>query len=173
MKVVGAFSLEEGKPKGAGNEGETNSVESVGFCNMWVFSTSLMIPDDGSCCCCCTTRVDRFLLSMETVCCVWQPASRSCGVPGRVTGHIRCLHTGPEEQVPTWGSVEKECGSVSCLFEAVCILFLQEENVNKLPSINYPSQVSINVLNLCACSSRPASFTCTGKSLPLWCPPAV
>ncbi|XP_037552613.1 angio-associated migratory cell protein [Nematolebias whitei] len=33
-KVVGVFSREEGKAKGPKNEGESNSVESVGFCNI-------------------------------------------------------------------------------------------------------------------------------------------
>lgn len=34
VKVVGAFSVEGGKGKGSKDEEESNSVESVGFCNM-------------------------------------------------------------------------------------------------------------------------------------------
>lgn len=33
VQVVGVFSKEGGKAKGAKDEGESNSVESVGFCN--------------------------------------------------------------------------------------------------------------------------------------------
>lgn len=34
VKVVGAFSVEGGIAKGSKDDEETNSVESVGFCNM-------------------------------------------------------------------------------------------------------------------------------------------
>lgn len=34
VKVVGSFSVEGGKAKGSKDDEETNSVESVGFCNM-------------------------------------------------------------------------------------------------------------------------------------------
>lgn len=36
LKVVGSFSVDGGKAKASKDDEETNSVESVGFCNTWV-----------------------------------------------------------------------------------------------------------------------------------------
>lgn len=92
LKVVGSFSADGGKAKGSKDEDEeTNSVESVGFCNMWVAT----IPSK--------SRKIMFSIINISHHLSLQSASLRCSLLGWDSGHIWSLLTGPEAQMPTWG----------------------------------------------------------------------